>query len=466
MTLRITIFFSALIFTACATRKDHIEVVSKLCWHVHDYAGSPGSTNYHVIRDYWVTNRYAPFIISQGVPFTMDFAQQDRFTSPDTQKTEHYFDGVMARMRVTVSNTTAFFAGHADYHLHLGVTSSYDEDDKSFYGETLRSYSTRFSGTCTMGHEMHIGAGEDINDEPVVSFTFQPSTSPLSKFSREVLDESRIYESSAKQTAVSNLEYPITEGDKSFLAQVVNAVQKKDVAWIAQHMLYPLCVTNSNNTQLVKTEKEFEKILSREITDSISAKIVDAAQQPIFKNWRGVMIGDGILWLTEYGSDAHGPWTQGILAIGNFAYQPKEEEQLMRVVGPYPDSSSIKRCLLYWTANFSTNAANHFYVGATQPAGGFAEALVYWKEERTILDYSGLAEDAPKGAEIEAWRHPLKLDRDTVDTPEEIGGSNYLETHRTWLDWMDQCLSRGREYVISLDEARRLYPPEKIPDGT
>src|SRR6185369_1739724 len=118
-----------------------------------------------------------------------------------------------------------------------------------------------------LGHEMQIGAGEDINDKPIVSITFQPSTSPLSKFSREVLDESRICESSAKQNSVSNVEYPITEVDKRFLAQVVNAVQKKDVAWIAQHMLYPLSVTNSNNTQLVKTEKEFEKILSRDLTD-------------------------------------------------------------------------------------------------------------------------------------------------------------------------------------------------------
>ena len=97
-------------------------------------------------------------------------------------------------------------------------------------------------------------------------------------------------------------------------------------------------------------------------------------------------------------------------------------------------------------------------MGAIQPAGGFAEALVYWKEERTSWTTVGLPKTHGKVQR-------LKLDRDTVDTPEEIGGSNYLETHRTWLDWMDQCLSRGREYVISLDEARRLYPPEKIPDG-
>jgi len=132
------------------------------------------------------------------------------------------------------------------------------------------------------------------------------------------------------------------------------------------------------------------------------------------------------------------------------------------VVGPYPESPSIKRCLLYWTSNFSTNATNHYFVGATKPSGGFVDAFVYWKEERTILEYSELASDAPAGAEIEAFHHTLKLDRDTVDIEDDIAGSNYLVTHRTWVDWMEGCLSQGREYVITLDEARRLSPKQKL----
>jgi len=183
----IAVIVATVILTACATRNaSHIEVTAKLCWHVRDYPSADG----HDITNYWVTNCYAPFVVSQGVPFTMDFAQHDSFASPDTQKVEHYFDGVVARMTVAVSNMTACFSGRADYHLHLGVTSSYYEDDESLYGQTLRSYSTRLSGTCTLGHEMQIGAGEDINDEPVVCFTFRQSTAPLSRFSREILDES------------------------------------------------------------------------------------------------------------------------------------------------------------------------------------------------------------------------------------------------------------------------------------
>ncbi|HTV41761.1 MAG TPA: hypothetical protein VMF08_14360 [Candidatus Sulfotelmatobacter sp.] len=119
----------------------------------------------------------------------MDFAEHDSFNSPDTGKVEHYFDGVMACLTVSVSNTTACFSGRADDDLDLGVTSSFYEDDRSLYGETFRSYSTRFSGTCTLGHEMQIGTGEDIDDDPVVFFTLQKTSAPLSKFNPEILGE-------------------------------------------------------------------------------------------------------------------------------------------------------------------------------------------------------------------------------------------------------------------------------------
>jgi|SRR6185369_2296213 len=176
----IAVMVTASMLTACATRKiAHIEVTPAVSWVATDSIGRHQSTNH-----------YAPFIVSQGVPFTMDFAKHDTFTSPDTQKIEQYFDGVVAHLTVAASNTTACFSGRADYHLHLGVTSSYYQDDETLYGQTLRSYSTRFSGTCAFGHEMRVGAGEDINDEPVVSFTFRETAAPLSKFSPEILDES------------------------------------------------------------------------------------------------------------------------------------------------------------------------------------------------------------------------------------------------------------------------------------
>ena len=169
----------SLLLAGCATPKaSNVEVAPTILWVTTNDSGK------HVM-----TNRYASCVVSQGVPFTMDFSQHDSFTSPDTGRKEHYFDGVLAKLTVTTSNTTARFSGRVEYHLHLGVTSSYTEDQKSLHGQTLRQYSTRFSGTTELGHTIKIGAGEDINNEPSVLLTFRPTSAPPSKFTPIPLDD-------------------------------------------------------------------------------------------------------------------------------------------------------------------------------------------------------------------------------------------------------------------------------------
>jgi hypothetical protein len=133
---------------------------------------------------------------------------------------------------------------------------------------------------------------------------------------------------------------------------------------------------------------------------------------------------------------------------------------VMCVVASDFHSPKIERELKFYVANFSTYPTNHFYVEATEVNHGeLVKALVCWKEARMLLPYSELADDAPDGAEIFAWQAPhLKLVRDTVDTAEDIGGSTYLETHRQWVDWMEQCISKGKLYVVTLNEATNLFP--------
>jgi len=133
---------------------------------------------------------------------------------------------------------------------------------------------------------------------------------------------------------------------------------------------------------------------------------------------------------------------------------------IMHVVDSDFRSQKIDRELKFYVANFSTHATNHFFIGATKlDHGQLVTALVYWKEPRILMDYGELTDDTPEGAEIFAWRgHHLKLGRDTVDTLKDGYGSTYLETHRQWVDWMEQCISKGKPYVITLDEATNLFP--------
>ena len=118
-------------------------------------------------------------------------------------------------------------------------------------------------------------------------------------------------------------------------------------------------------------------------------------------------------------------------------------------------SPGIKRCLEYWTVQFSQHATNHFYVYATAvDRGDLVEALVYWREGGRLLDYA----EVPKGAEAQAWRLRPKVDRDAVLTDETVSGSNALVPHHVWVGWVQQCITSGKEYVVTLKAARRAYP--------
>jgi len=141
------------------------------------------------------------------------------------------------------------------------------------------------------------------------------------------------------------------------------------------------------------------------------------------------------------------------------------EKPLSVKTGTYK-APRLQRELNFFVSNYSSHETNHFYVGPTEVSHGkLISAWVYWKEERTLLTYAEPDSDTPEGAEAFAWTHhfDLKLDRDTVDTPDDINGSTYLETHRQWVDWMEQCVKKGKSYCVLKTAARKIFP--KSPDN-
>jgi len=124
----------------------------------------------------------------------------------------------------------------------------------------------------------------------------------------------------------------------------------------------------------------------------------------------------------------------------------------------------LERELNFFVSNYSTYPTNRFYVGPTKiDKGELVSAWVYWKEGRMLLTYEELSSDAAEGAEALAWTgHDLKLDRDTIDTPADIGGSSYLETHHQWVNWMEQCIQKGKAYCVLRKDAQRVFPKNSL----
>jgi hypothetical protein len=120
--------------------------------------------------------------------------------------------------------------------------------------------------------------------------------------------------------------YEITDSDREFLADVLSAVARKDANWIAAHTAMPLVVETSTGKKVVKTEKEFTSVLESKFSIALCTRMQLDATKPLFRNWRGIMLGDGILWFEECRESATAPWKHLILSLGYFAYQPEETE--------------------------------------------------------------------------------------------------------------------------------------------
>lgn len=129
---------------------------------------------------------------------------------------------------------------------------------------------------------------------------------------------------------------------------------------------------------------------------------------------------------------------------------------------PVPALPHVRDFLLYYVAHHAETEVSTFFV-CVEPEGARLSATIYAKEERCLLGYVEPAEEAFKpgfpAVFAECLVHGLKLNRDTVDTEGDIGGSTYLVTHRWWIDKMDQCFRSGTRLTISRAEALKKYLP-------
>lgn len=169
------------LFTACtAPRLAHVEVTPALRWVGTDSMGRHESMT-----------RFRPCVVQQDRPFTLDFSVRDSFQSPDTLRRESILMGLRAHLTVTISNGVARVSGRCENDDHLGIVASYEQDDESLYAHLIRKFSTRFRGTSTLGHELRIGTGEDVNNEVSLCVTFRETSARPTRFKAVSLEESQ-----------------------------------------------------------------------------------------------------------------------------------------------------------------------------------------------------------------------------------------------------------------------------------
>jgi len=89
----------------------------------------------------------------------------------------------------------------------------------------------------------------------------------------------------------------VTQGDLKFVEQLQAAVSARDTAWIARHVALPLRVNQKGSVHWVKSESDFKAEYDRIFTDKVKAKIAAQPLDTLFKNYVGIMIGHGAVWI-------------------------------------------------------------------------------------------------------------------------------------------------------------------------
>lgn len=88
-----------------------------------------------------------------------------------------------------------------------------------------------------------------------------------------------------------------------FLIKLQNDIRKGNKAAVADSMTYPLTVNSKGKTIEIISKRDFmskyDKIMTASVKKKVLAQKVEADQ--LFVNWKGVMVGDGALWMGQTG---------------------------------------------------------------------------------------------------------------------------------------------------------------------
>ncbi|MHB8746298.1 MAG: hypothetical protein ACYC7I_07180 [Gammaproteobacteria bacterium] len=95
----------------------------------------------------------------------------------------------------------------------------------------------------------------------------------------------------------------LTKADQAFFSQLSYAVSRNNKEWIADHVSFPLTTKINGEKRTFKNREEF--LTEYEIIIDSKVKRAVTLQQPnaLFKNWRGLMVGNGEIWFTAVHAD-------------------------------------------------------------------------------------------------------------------------------------------------------------------
>ena len=104
-----------------------------------------------------------------------------------------------------------------------------------------------------------------------------------------------------------------------FIIELQNAIRNDDKDWLADHLHLPVNYFGKTK-QVIDSKEWFLKHYTTVIGPELKANVLKQDPNSYFKNYQGVMVGDGgrNIWLDDFGDEGAGvPARFGIITINN-----------------------------------------------------------------------------------------------------------------------------------------------------
>jgi hypothetical protein len=94
--------------------------------------------------------------------------------------------------------------------------------------------------------------------------------------------------------------YVVTDGERAVLSELKEAIALRDPQRISNRVIYPIKLCVGDRERRVRNAAEFERNFDRIMNRDVRSAVTAQSPDDLFKNWQGVMIGQGQVWIGSY----------------------------------------------------------------------------------------------------------------------------------------------------------------------
>lgn len=92
-------------------------------------------------------------------------------------------------------------------------------------------------------------------------------------------------------------DYDITPGDREFLGELKKKVVSDDREWVVNHVNFPIDVTVQGKRRHLRNPRQMMASYDDAFNNNVKNAIISQDLNTVFKNWQGIMIGHGQIWI-------------------------------------------------------------------------------------------------------------------------------------------------------------------------